>query len=106
MFPEVAEHIPDAAMCLPWRLYHFDVIAIGKYLAAAPPRASSQCRIDVPRRRDREALHSASEGRLVLSLDKHVDVVPLQADVDDPEPLAQRGGDRRLAHRLVEPATP
>src|SRR5213078_4277299 len=36
---------------------------------------------------------------------EQVDVVALDAEVDDPEVLAQRGGERRFADRLVHAAT-
>jgi len=51
---------------------------------------------------NREALHAARKRELVVRLDEHVHMVPLDADVHDPDPLAQRCRDRRLAHRLVQ----
>jgi hypothetical protein len=82
------------------------MIAIGEYLAAAPPHTIAERGVDVPRGRDQEALHPAGERPGVLRLHEHVDVRPLQADVHDPEPLAHRRGDRGLAQRLVHPAPP
>ncbi len=38
----------------------------------------------------------------MLGLDEHVDMVSLQADMDDPDVLAERGGDRGTAHRLIQ----
>jgi hypothetical protein len=52
----------------------------------------SQRGVDVPRRGDLEALHPAGERGPGLRLDQHVHVSSLQADVNDPERLAQRGG--------------
>jgi hypothetical protein len=85
---------------------HLDVITIGKHLAAAPARTLSERGVDVPRRRDCEALHPAGERHLVIGLDEQVNMRALQADVDDPEPLAQRRGDRGVAQRLVHRAPP
>jgi hypothetical protein len=78
------------------------MVAIGEHRAAAPPCTMAERGVDVPRRRDQKALHAAGERGLVLSLDEHVHMVALEADVDDPEPLSQRGGDRGVAHRLVQ----
>ncbi|HEY6176140.1 MAG TPA: hypothetical protein VIX73_16915 [Kofleriaceae bacterium] len=82
------------------------MIAIGKHLAAPTVFTFSERRVDVLRRRNLEALHAASERRLVLGFDEHVDVVPLQADVNDTKPLAPRRRDRRLAQSLVHRASP
>jgi len=56
----------------------------------------------MPTGRDREALHPLREREVVLRLDEHVHVRPLDADVHDPDPFAQRRRDRRLAHGLVQ----
>jgi hypothetical protein len=82
------------------------VIPVGEHAAVAPLSAVTQRGVDVPRRRDQEALHAASERSRVISLDDHVHVRALQRDVYDPEPLAQRRGDRRCAHGLVHRAPP
>jgi hypothetical protein len=86
---------------LPRRCDHLGVIAIGEHLAAAPPPAVSQRSVDVPRRGDLKSLHPSAERRLVIGFHQHMHVVALQADMNDPEPLAKRGGDRRIAYRLV-----
>jgi len=83
------------------RCDHLEVVAVGKHRASATPLAVAEDRIDVPRRRDLEALHAARELAGVVSLDEQVDVGALQADVDDPDPLADRGDDRRLSYRAV-----
>jgi hypothetical protein len=55
--------------------------------------------------RDLEALHPRRQGDLSVGLDDEVEVRALDAEVDDPEVLAARRGERRLADRLVgEPA--
>jgi len=83
------------------RLDHRQMVPIGEDLAAPPALAIPQCGVDVPRGRDHESLHPAGERCLVLGLDQQVHVVALQADMNDPEPFAQRRGDRGIAHRLV-----
>jgi len=82
------------------------MIAIRKYPAAAPPGSLAERCVDVPRCRNLEALHSASERHPVLGLHKQVDMVSLQADMNDPDVLAKRRGDRGTAHRLVQRAAP
>jgi hypothetical protein len=47
----------------------------------------------VPGRRDQKPLHPAGQRGLVLGLDDQVHVGALERDVDDAEPLAQRGRD-------------
>jgi hypothetical protein len=66
----------------------------------------SQCRVDVPRGRDQEALHAPRERALVGGFHQHVYVGPLDARMHDPDPLAHRGRDRRFAHGLVHRAAP
>src|ERR1043166_863639 len=83
------------------RLDHLQVIPIAEYLPSSWPRAITQRSIDILRRRDLEALHAACECALVVRLCQHVHVVALQAHVNDPESLAPRGDDRRIAQRLV-----
>ncbi|HEY0992774.1 MAG TPA: hypothetical protein VGD80_37225 [Kofleriaceae bacterium] len=56
----------------------------------------------MPRCRDLESLHAARKRQLVLRLDEQVHVRALKTDVDDPDPLADRCSDRRVAHRLVQ----
>jgi hypothetical protein len=73
------------------------VIAVVEHLASPPPLALPERPIDVLRGRDHEPLHTLRERCLVLGLDDHVHVIPLQADVHDPEPLAHRRCDRGLA---------
>jgi hypothetical protein len=85
---------------------HLEVVAVREHLAAAPLHAVSERGVDVPGRGDLEALHPAGKRSLVLGLDEHMHVGTLQADVHDPKPLAQRRGDRGVAHRLVQLAPP
>jgi len=80
------------------------VIAIGEHAAAPRLRVATKRLVDVLRRGDREALHAARERRFVLGLDEHVDVLSLQADMDDAQPFAPRRGDRCRADRLVHVA--
>jgi hypothetical protein len=82
------------------------VIAISEHRAAATPRTDREHSVHMPAGRDREALHAARKRKLVLRLDEHVHVRPLDADVHDPDPLAERCRDRRLAHRLVQRPPP
>src|SRR5262245_49196639 len=78
------------------------MIAVGEYLSAAAPESTvAEGSIDIPRCRDLESLHTARERSLVVRLDQHVNMVALQADVRDPDPLADRGDDRCCADRLV-----
>jgi len=53
-----------------------------------------------------KALHPARKGELVLGLDEQVNMRALQADVHDPDALAQASGDRRVAHGLVQCSSP
>src|ERR1041384_1774814 len=84
---------------LPRRCDPLGVIAIGEHLAAAPPPAVSQRSVDVPRRGDLKSLHPSAERRLVIGFHQHMHVVALQADMNDPEPLAKRRGGGRTASR-------
>ena len=83
-----------------------DVVAVGKDLASPPSCPVAKRRIDMSRCRDLEPLHPARERVLAVGLDQHVHVVSLQADMNDPESLAQRGGDGRMAYRLVQLPAP
>src|SRR6185503_1756127 len=79
------------------------VVSIREH-GASPPRpwpAPADRRVEVLGRRDLEALHPRGERALVLGLDDQVQVGALDAEVDDAKVLAQRGGQRGLAHRLV-----
>jgi hypothetical protein len=60
----------------------------------------------VVRGRDLEALHAARECSLVARLDEQVDVLALNADVDDPDAFATRGHDGGMADRGVHRAPP
>jgi hypothetical protein len=103
---KIRQHVPDGVARPRRRGDHLDVISIGEHLAPPPALAISQRGVDVPRCGDLEALHPAGERGLVVGLDQHVHMSSLQADVDDPEPLAQRRRDRRIAHGLVQLAPP
>jgi hypothetical protein len=52
-------------------------------------------------RRDLKALHADSEGALVIRLDQQVDVIVLDAQLDDAEVLATRRRQRGLSNGLV-----
>jgi hypothetical protein len=84
-------------MCLRRRPDHLHVIAVIEHLASPPPLAIPEHSIDVLRGRDHEPLHPLRQRRPVLGLDDHVHVIPLQADMHDPQPLAHRRRDRGLA---------
>ncbi|HWU90585.1 MAG TPA: hypothetical protein VN253_25140 [Kofleriaceae bacterium] len=60
--------------------------------------------VDALGRRDREPLHASRKRVLVICLDDEMDVVRLDAHVHDPEILALRCNDRRLAELQVHVA--
>ncbi len=70
-----------------------DRVSAARYRPRAPYSRSSPPRS--------ESLHPARQRPRVLRLHHHMHMRPLQADVDDPDPLADRDHDRRLAHRPV-----
>ena len=57
--------------------------------------------VETTRGRDLEPLHAASERELVIGFDEEVDMRALEAEVDDPEVVAPRGGVERVAERVV-----
>jgi hypothetical protein len=82
------------------------VVAVGKHRSSPPPICvDPEHRIDIPGSRNLESLHPARKGELVLCLHQHVNMRPLNADVHDPHPFAQRRNDRRVTHGLVERAS-
>jgi len=85
---------------------HLEVVAVGEHRATATSFAVAQDRIDVPRRRDLESLQPARKLAGVVGFDQQMDMRALQADVHDPDPLTDRGNDRRLAHRPVHQPAP
>jgi hypothetical protein len=91
------------APVVPRAVFRLPVTSVGSAVAAM--RATAERGVDVPRRGDLKPLHAAGERGLVLGLDDHVDVRALQAEVDDPEPPAERRGDRGGTHRLIHRAS-
>ncbi|HEX3764372.1 MAG TPA: hypothetical protein VHW23_37010 [Kofleriaceae bacterium] len=91
---------------LPRRRDDLLVIAVGEHRAAPPwpGLAFTDRRVQVLGCGDLEALHPPGQRRLVAGLHEQVDVRALDAEVDDVKVLAQRGGERRLADRLVDAA--
>ena len=84
---------------------HLEVIAIVKHAPTAPPElVGAQDRVDIARRRDLESLKTPREYLLVLGLDQHVNVVTLQRDVHDADPLSHCRDDRRFAQSPVHVA--
>ncbi|HMG54572.1 MAG TPA: hypothetical protein VK601_13840 [Kofleriaceae bacterium] len=82
------------------------MVAIGEH--RAPPTRSGaaladRC-VEVLGGRDLKALHAMRERALVVGLDQQMDVGALDAEMNDPEVLAPRGDERRLAHRMVDAA--
>jgi hypothetical protein len=84
------------------------MVAVREHRPAPPgPRlALADRRIEVLGRRDLKSLHPRRQRLLVLGLDQQVHVVSLDAELHDPEVLAQRRGQRRLADRLVHAPPP
>jgi len=72
---------------------------------AAPADALANRPVDVTRRRDLEAPHALRQRRPIVGLDEQVDVVALDRHMDDPEVIAPRCGERRLAHRVIRVTT-
>ena len=83
------------------------VISIRKHLSFAAlvatrgTPASRQRRVDVLGRRDLKSLHATSERGLAARLDDHVDVVALNAEVHDPEPVSTDRAEGGLADREI-----
>jgi hypothetical protein len=77
------------------------VVSIDEHLAAPPATSVAQRRIDIPRGRDLESLHAPRKRELVLGLDQQVHVRALDTDVHDPELLALRRREGRVADGLV-----
>jgi hypothetical protein len=78
------------------------VIAIHEHLAATPAISIAERSIDIPCGRDLESLHASSERLLVLRLGQHVNMRTLDADVNDPDPLAHRRRDGRVTNCAVQ----
>src|SRR5262249_30999463 len=66
-----------------------------------PGLALADCRVEVLGRRDLEALHPGREGLLVVSLDEQMQVIALDAEMNDPEAFSPGGRERGFADRLV-----
>jgi hypothetical protein len=77
------------------------VIAVGEHSPTPTPVPDGERAVDVPGSRDLEALHPPAQRLLVVGLDEQMNMRPLNADVHDADPLAQRRGDRRVPHSLV-----
>ena len=83
------------------------VIAIGEHgSSTAIGLVAADGGVEVLGSRDLEALHARRQGGLVVGLDDEVEMRALDAEVDDPEVLAARRGERRLADRLVGEPSP
>ena len=54
--------------------------------------------------RDLEPLHPLRQRLLALGLDQQMNVIVLEAEMNDPEVFSPRRGERRLANRLVDAA--
>ena len=85
------------------RLDDLGVVAVRKHRASTTlPRSILADRsIEVLGRRDLKALHSRRQRALVVGLDEQMQMIALDAEVHDPEVLASRGRQRRLAHCFV-----
>jgi hypothetical protein len=93
---------------LPRRPDDLGVVAIGEH-RAAPSRSRlgfADRRVEVLGSGDLEPLHACCQRRLVIGFHQQMHVRALDADLDDPEVFASRGGQRGLADRLVDAAAP
>src|SRR6266545_2647212 len=89
---EVAEDVTNGVPHLRRRAGHVRVVAIGNHRPAPPHH-----RVEPPREPDRERAHAEREDPRPLRLDDEVEVVALDAEVDDPEaPMAPRRAERRV----------
>src|SRR5262245_19753335 len=99
MLSPVVDHVTQRVARAPRRGDHFQMIAVCEHRAStATVLVTAEYRVDVPRDRDLESLEPAREGFLVCRLDQQVHMVALQAEMDDPDALTDRGDDRGLAH--------
>src|SRR5579872_1613779 len=82
------------------------MIAIGEHDTATTRTrlALADRRVEVLGRRDLEALHPPRQRAAVVRLDDQMHVRALDAEVDNMEVVAPRGGERGLADRLVDAA--
>src|ERR1041385_7829247 len=82
------------------------VVAVGKYGTPAPRAWPSPAdrRIEMLRGGNLKSLHARAERMLVAGFDDQVDVVVLDAEMDDAEALAPRSGQRGFVDRLIDAA--
>src|SRR5262245_61539806 len=93
---------------LPRRGDDLGVVSVREH-HAPPPRAwlaLADGRVEVLGGRDLEALHSRRQSLLVLGLDQQVNVVALDAEMDDAEVFSPGGSERRFANGLIDAAAP
>jgi hypothetical protein len=87
MLSSVHEHVYDGVPYRPRRGQRAGVIAAGPDLSSATERA-----VDMTRDPNREAADSATQRKLIVSLDDQVHVIGLHAELDHTE--ASPGGKR------------
>jgi len=90
MFAEVLQDVDESVPDLARRPERSRMKAIRPDLAVAPERA-----IDRLRDADGETLHAATERDDAVAFDEEMDVIPLDAEVYDPEPSSRCSRERR-----------
>jgi hypothetical protein len=93
----VVEHVRQRMMRPARTRDDLEMVAVGEDGTSA----MIQCRIDVTSGRDLESLHAARKGLLITRFDEHVNVLALNADVHDTDPLATRRDDGGAMDRGV-----